>query len=94
MVFCTKLSIVFTFNFRIAFLFFLAIIIFKKWTIVILKKTRSWRELFTLSKPVGFDDDILTKLGDKEVETLRKMVIRANYKHNVLTKNDTIVQEE
>ena len=43
--------------------------------------------------PIGFDDDMVTKLGEKD-ETLGEMVIRTKHKHNVLTKNDTTVEEE
>ena len=43
-------------------------------------------------QPLGADDDMVTKPGEKS-ETLRKMVVRTNHKHNVLTRNGTIFQE-
>ena len=46
-----------------------------------------------LPTPIGSDDDMVTKLGARG-ETLRKMVIRAKQKHNILTKSDIIVQEK
>ena len=43
-------------------------------------------------QPLGANDDMVTKPGEKS-ETLRKMVVRTNHKHNVLTRNGTIFQE-
>ena len=48
--------------------------------------------LFTLRTPLGADDDMVTKLGEKGA-TLRKMLVRNKHKHNVLTKRDIIFQE-
>ena len=45
--------------------------------------------LFTLRTPIGFDDDIVTKLGEEgRWNTERKMVIRTKDKHYVFTKID------
>ena len=48
--------------------------------------------LFILPTPIGFDDDMVTKLGEKVKHKKRSK--KTKQKHNVLTKNDTIVQEK
>ena len=50
------------------------------------------QHLVSMCSLCGADDDMVTKLGEK-CETLRKMVVKTKHKHNVLTKNDIIFQE-
>ena len=43
--------------------------------------------VFTLTTPIGFDKDMVTKMERESGETLGIGVIRAKHRHNILTKS-------